>query len=183
MSEIRYAFRTLIKSPRCATLYRPSPGTAGSTQLVSSRVPLRTLRKRPGPTLVVVVTLGVAIASVTLIYSAIDLVQYILPIANRDGLVYVTSTDTRIIQQGSGGRSVVMRVPTSIPDLADWSTRNTTFDALAGFSMGSANLTRVDIPMRVSAIRMTANLPGLWGLRPDLGRSFRPGPTGSSRGT
>ena len=52
---------------------------------------------------------------------------------------------------------------------------DTTFDALAGFSMGSANLTGVDIPMRVSAIRMTANLPGLWGLRPDLGRSFRPG--------
>ena len=139
------------------------------------RYALRTLRKRPGPTLVVIVTLGVAIASVTLIYSAIDLVRNILPIANRDGLVYVTSTDTRTLQQGSGGRSVVMRVPSSIPDLADWSTRNTTFDALAGFSMGSANLTGVDIPMRVSAIRMTANLPGLWGFTPALGRSFRPG--------
>ena len=64
------------------------------------RYALRTLRKRPGPTLVVIVTLGVAIASVTLIYSAIDLVRNNLPIANRDGLVYVTSTDTRIIQRG-----------------------------------------------------------------------------------
>jgi putative ABC transport system permease protein len=141
----------------------------------SFRHAFRTLKKQPGPTMVVVLTLSLAIGASTVLYSAIDLVQHFLPIPKPDGLVYVSSTDTRVLQQGSAGRSVVLRTPASVPDLADWSSRNSTFEALAGFSIGSANLTGVDIPMRVQAIRMTANLTDLWGLTAEIGRSFRAG--------
>ena len=142
---------------------------------------LRTLITHPGPTMVVVVALAVAIAATTVIYSAIDVVWHFIPAVNRD-LDYAASTDTRATQPGADGESVVLRTPVSVPDLADWSARTSTFDELAGFAMGSANLTGVDVPMRVSAIRATANLVRLWGFTPAPGRGFRPeeGQTGAN---
>jgi hypothetical protein len=53
------------------------------------RYALRSLIKRPGPTLVVVATLGVAIASATVIYSVVDVVWHFIPAVNQDRLVYV----------------------------------------------------------------------------------------------
>ena len=136
------------------------------------RQAFRTLVKQPGPTMVVVLTLAIAIAASTVIYSAIEVVWHFIPAINRD-LVYAAATDTRAGQPGSNGRSVVMRTQVSIPDLADWSARNATFEQLAGFSIGSVNLTGTEIPLRVTAIRATPNLPELWGFTPTLGRSFR----------
>jgi len=137
------------------------------------RVAVRTLRKHPGSTIVVVLTLAVAIGATTAIYSAIDAVQHFIPIVKRDGLVYATSTDSRVIQTAAGARSAVMRTPVSIPDLADWTARSSTFEEFAGFAMSAANLTGISLPMRVSVIRVTTNLGDLWGFTPALGRGFR----------
>ena len=133
---------------------------------------LRTLTSRPGATTIVVLTIAVAIAATTVIYSAIDLVWRFIPIANRS-LVYVASTDTRVVQAQGTTQSVVFRSRVSIPDLADWSARSSTFEQFAAFDLGSVNLTGVDVPMRVSSVRVTANLVGLWGFTPVLGRPFR----------
>ena len=137
------------------------------------RYALRRLIKRPGPTLVVVATLGVAIASATVIYSVVDVVWHFIPAVNQDRLVYVASTDTRVVQAEGGSRSVVLRTPASIPDFGDWRARSSTFEQLTGFSLGSANLTGLEVPLRVTKIEVTANLPDVWGLRPVLGRAFR----------
>jgi len=137
------------------------------------RYAVRSLVKRPGPTLVVVATLGVAIASATVIYSVVDVVRHFIPAVNQDRLVYVASTDTRVVQAEGGSRSVVLRTPASIPDLADWRARSSTFEQLTGFRLGSANLTGIDVPLRVTTIEVTANLPDVWGLTPLLGRAFR----------
>ena len=137
------------------------------------RYALRSLIKRPGPTLVVVATLGVAIASATVIYSVVDVVRHFIPAVNQDRLVYVASTDTRVVQAEGERRSVVLRTPASLPDFADWRARSSTFEQLTGFSLGSANLTGLDVPLRVTRIEVTANLPEVWGLRPVLGRVFR----------
>ena len=75
------------------------------------RYAFHALTKQPGPTLVVVLTLAVAIAASTVLYSAIDLVQHFLPVVNRDGLVYAASTDMRAGPPGSGRGSVVFRSP------------------------------------------------------------------------
>ena len=48
------------------------------------RFALRTLRKNPGPTAVMVSTLGVAVAAATIVYSTIDIVVHLLPIADRE---------------------------------------------------------------------------------------------------
>jgi hypothetical protein len=58
----------------------------------------RTLIKNGGATIIVVLTIAVAIAATTVIYSAIDLVWGFIPILNRDRLAYVASTDTRVVQ-------------------------------------------------------------------------------------
>jgi predicted permease len=136
------------------------------------RYALRTLIKTPGPTLVMVMTLGVAVGAATVIYGVIDLVWHFLPAPNQTRLVYAASTDTRIVQAEGAARSLVLRTPASVPDLADWSARSTTFEGLAGFRMGSASLSGANLPERVTNIGMTANLPELWGLAPALGRTF-----------
>jgi predicted permease len=121
-----------------------------------------------------VLTLAVGIGATTIIYSTIDVVQHVIPAVNRSRLVYIASTDTRVIQQGPSGQSVVLRTWASVPDLADWTARSTTIDQFGGFAFGSANLTGVDVPMRVSAIRITVNLGELWGIGPAVGRGFLP---------
>jgi predicted permease len=135
--------------------------------------------------MVVVLTLAVAIAATAVIYSAIDTVWHFIPIVKRGGLVYVATTDTRAVGSDAGGRSVVYSTPSSVPDLADWSARSSAFEEFAGFEMDTANLTGIDVPIRVSALRVTANLPALWGFTPTLGRTFRPeeGQAGATRAT
>ena len=137
------------------------------------RYALRTLIKAPGPTLVMMLTLGVAVGAATVIYSVIDLVWHFLPAQNQTRLVYATSTETRVVQAEGSERRVVLRSPVSVPDLADWVTRSTTFEQLAGFRLGAAALTGVEVPLRITAIGVTANLPDLWGFTPALGRAFR----------
>jgi len=137
------------------------------------RYALRSLVKRPGPTLVVVATLGVAIASATVIYSVIDMVWHLLPAVRQDRLVYIASTGDRVVKIDGESRSVVVRMPASIPDLVDWRARATSFEQLTGFTLGSATLSGVEVPLRVTAMGVTANLPDVWGLTPTLGRAFR----------
>jgi putative ABC transport system permease protein len=134
---------------------------------------VRTLIKNRGATLIVVLTLAVAIAATTVIYGAIDLVWGFVPIVNRDRLAYITETDTRVVRAEGAATSVVLRTPVSMPDLADWSARASSFEQLVAFEMGSVNLTGVDIPMRVSSVRVTWNLIDVWGFTPVVGRSFR----------
>jgi len=140
----------------------------------SFRRALRTLTNNRGATTVVVLTIAVAIAATTVIYSVMDLVWGFIPIANRDGLVYVAATDTRVVQAQGGTGSVVLRTRASMPDLADWSARSSTIQEFGGFEMGSVNLTGIAVPIRISSVRVTANLVGLWGFTTVLGRPFRP---------
>jgi predicted permease len=138
-----------------------------------TRYALRTLTKRPGPALVVIATLGVAIAAATVIYSVVDVVWRFIPAVNQERLVYIASTETRVVKTEGTARSVVLRTPSSLPDFADWRARSSTFEQLTGFSLGSANLTGLAVPLRVTRIEMTANLPDVWGLKPLFGRAFR----------
>jgi putative ABC transport system permease protein len=133
---------------------------------------VRMLSKQPAATAVVLTTIAVAIAVTTVIYSVIDLVWRFIPVVNRAGIVYVTSTDTRVLQAQGTAQSVVMRTRVSAPDLADYVARSSSFAELAGLEMGSVTLTGVDTPLRASSMRVTPNLVELWGLTPILGRSF-----------
>ena len=144
-----------------------------ASEVSGIRYALRGLTKRPGPTVVIVMTLGVAMASATVIYSVIDMVWHLLPAVRQDRLVYIASTGAQVVKFGGESRAVVVRMPASIPDLADWRARASSFEGLTGFRLGSATLSGVDVPLRVTAIGVTTNLPDVWGLTPTLGRGFR----------
>ena len=129
------------------------------------RFALRAFVRTPATTVVVVVTLAVAIAAGTVIVSTIDAVVHLIPGSGHDREVFVATTDARPSQTWRNG--------VSIPDLIDWSERATTIQEFAGFTFGSANLTAVDVPLRVETVRMTTNLLSVWGISPTLGRTFR----------
>src|SRR5262245_48350485 len=74
---------------------------------------LRGHRRTPATVTDVVLSLGIAIAGGTVIYSAIDTaLGLVLPFRERDRLVYVASTNP---QRGQA------RMGVSVPDFIDWS--------------------------------------------------------------
>ena len=64
------------------------------------------------------------------------------------------------------------RTGVSIPDLVDWTESANTFEEFAAFTFQSAILTGMDTPARISTARVTHNLLNVWGIVPQLGRSF-----------
>lgn len=132
----------------------------------SLRSILRGQRRTPATAIVVVLSLAIAIAGGTVIYSAIDTVVRLVPAREQGRLVYVASTSP---QRGQ------TRMGVSIPDFVDWSRQGTSFEALTAFTFGTVTLTGLDTPIRVSAVRASANLPSVWGFTPIVGRAFRSG--------
>jgi putative ABC transport system permease protein len=138
------------------------------------RLALRGMIRSPGPTAVVVLTLGVAIGATTIVYSTIDVVWHMIPAADTDRLVFVASTDPRPSQSQSGMSGGLALTGTSVPDLVDWTGQSTTIEQFGAFRHGSATLTGLDAPLRVSIVHATANLPSMWGFGAVLGRGFTP---------
>jgi putative ABC transport system permease protein len=132
----------------------------------SLRSILRGQRNTPATAIVVVLSLAIAIAGGTVIYSAIDTVLRLVPASEQNRLVYVASTDP---QRGQA------RMGVSIPDFVDWSGQGTSFEALTAFTFDTVTVIGLDSPMRVSAVRASANLPAVWGFTPIVGRTFRSG--------
>ncbi|HUE87474.1 MAG TPA: ABC transporter permease [Vicinamibacterales bacterium] len=136
----------------------------GITISQSLRYALRALRRNSTTTVLVVLSLAIAIAASAVVYSAIETVLRLIPANERGRLVYLASTNAQ---------RRPARVGVSIPDFIDWSAQNTTFEALTAFTFDTFNLTGLEIPVRVSAARVSANLPSVWGFDPVPGRTFR----------
>jgi predicted permease len=137
------------------------------------RLAWRALLRNPASTLVIVLTLAIAIGVSTIIASTVDSVWHALPVTDTGRLVFVSSTDPRPGEARAGMARDVAITGTSIPDLADWIARSTTLEAFAGFQYATATLTGLDAPERASLVRATANLPALWGIRASVGRGFQ----------
>ncbi len=137
------------------------------------RYALRTLVKSPGSSLIVTVTLAIAIGATTIIASTIDGVWHAIPAADTERLVFVASTDPRPSQAQSGMSGNLAMTGTSVPDLVDWMAQSTTVEQFGAFRYGTATLTGRDAPARVSLVRTTADMFSLWGNAPSLGRLFR----------
>jgi predicted permease len=137
------------------------------------RYALRTLVKSPGPSLIVTITLAIAIGATTIIASTIDGVWHAIPAADTERLVFVASTDPRPSQAQSGMSGNVAMTGTSVPDLVDWAAQSTTVEQFGAFRYGTATLTGHGAPARISLVRTTAEMFSLWGIAPSLGRVFR----------
>src|SRR5690242_4120741 len=141
-------------------------GTRLLTDLTrDARYAVRTLRKSPGFTTVVVLTLALAIGANTAIFSVVNgVILRALPYAHDDRLVMVWEVD-----RFSG----TTRENSSVPDYFDFRARNHVFTDVAAFAEQPLTLTRAGAePQHVVAGEATRNLLPLLGVTPIAGRGF-----------
>jgi len=130
------------------------------------RFALRNLRKRPGFTLIVALTLTLGIGANTAIFSVAHAVLLApLPYHEPDRLVALWAKNDKknLTQQ-----------PVSYPNFKDWKERNQVFEQLAGARGESFSLTDRSEPERVSGLRVSVNILSLLGAKPAMGRDFLP---------
>ena len=138
---------------------------------------LRTLRRNPGFTGVVVLTLALGIGASTAIFSVVNAVLLRpLPYQNPERLVTLWETKPRSVIPWTPvpgrlrGDSVLLGV--SFPDLVDWKKLNDSFLKLAALAYQEFVLTGPEGPERVEGFRVEPELLQLLGLEPLLGRRF-----------
>jgi putative ABC transport system permease protein len=128
------------------------------------RYGLRTLRKSPGFTVVVVLTLALGIGANTAIFSVVDAVLLRpLPYAGSDRLVQVVEHDQN---RGIDFDWV------SFPNFHDWAERNQVFEGMAAYKFHMFNLTNVSQPQVLFGTKVSANLLPTLGAEPIVGRNF-----------
>ena len=130
------------------------------------RYAARTLRKSPGFTIVAALTLALGIGANTAIFSVVDaVILRPLPYPEPARLVELW---------GNVKRAKVERRGASFPDYVDWRAQSRSFEAMAAFDSGTMTLTGVDEPERIHAEFVSQPYFDLLGMRPALGRTFRP---------
>jgi len=130
------------------------------------RYAVRSLRKRPGFSLVVIFTLALGIGANTAIFSVVHAVLLSpLPYREPEKLVVLWAKNTKLS---------LTQQPVSYPNIVDWQAQNQVFEHLAAVRGESFSLTDRDEPERVSGLRVSANVLSLLGVKPALGRDFLP---------
>lgn len=125
------------------------------------RYAFRMIRKNPGFTAIVVVTLALGIGANTATFS---MVQAALSISIPDpDRVVVVHTDN--VKRG------MRNLPASVPDFWDWRDSGL-FSNVGAFTNEGVNVRQGDRVERVNAVFVTAGFFDVAGLRPRLGRAF-----------
>jgi putative ABC transport system permease protein len=146
--------------------YRDARGVRPLEELVLDvRYGLRTLRKAPTFTLVVLLTLTLGIGANTAIFSVVrGVLLRALPYANVDRLALLWETDRTSGTTSEGA---------SIPDYFDFVSRARTFSSLAAFRSQPLNYVPAEgTPERLHAALVTGNFLSVLGVPTTLGRGF-----------
>jgi putative ABC transport system permease protein len=130
------------------------------------RYSIRMLAKRPGFTLVTMLTLALGIGANTAIFSVINTVM-LSPLPYKDPARLVT------IWEESPQRNM-FQIPVSFANFTDWKDQNTVFEDLAAYSFSGFTLTGAGEPARLFGVRATASLFPLLGAQAARGRTFLP---------
>ena len=124
----------------------------------------RMLVKKPGFTLVAIITLALGIGANTAIFSVVNAVLLRpLPFSKPEQLAMINTTN---LARG------ITNFGTSMPDYRAWRDRNQTFEKMAAFSTTSFNISGTTEPERVSGAQVSTDLFGLLGVAPVSGRAF-----------
>ena len=129
------------------------------------RYTARTLAKSAAISLTAIVTLAIGIGAATAIFSMVNgvLVQR-LPMANGDRLVHLRQPSTRSSDEGLSALEVTdLRRDTHV------------FSAVAEYHTLSFQLYKLGDPIRVTTGIVSDNFFDMLGVKPMLGRTFRPG--------
>ncbi|MGH9852713.1 MAG: ABC transporter permease [Blastocatellia bacterium] len=137
------------------------------------RYSARMLVKKPGFTLIAVITLALGIGANTAIFSVVHtLLLRPLPFPEPDRLVVLAGK----------GKETLLGGTVAYPDYEDWRARAQSFEDMACFLNTGLNLTGVDPPVAAPSRRVSWNFFPMLGVKPQLGRLFsdqddRPGAT------
>ncbi len=124
----------------------------------------RMLAKRPGFTLVAIITLALGIGANTAIFSVVNAVLLRpLPFPQSERLAMVNTTN---LARG------FTNFGTSMPDFRAWRERNHTFEKMAAFNTTSFNISGTAEPERVTGAQVSADLFDVLGVSPVRGRAF-----------
>lgn len=136
------------------------------TLLKDIRYGVRGLIKRPDFTLIALITLALGIGANTAIFSVINAVL-LRPLQFKDPEQLV------IVWEDASYAGFPRNTPAPA-NFIDWKTQNQSFSDMAASAEVSFNITGDGEPERVTAFAITANFFPLFGVQPQLGRSFLP---------
>ncbi len=126
------------------------------------RVALRQLRKVPGFTLTVVVTLALGIGATTAVFSLIEgILLRPLPFSDPERLVVLGDHI---------GNSLGMTV--TARDIGEYSNATSAFSSMGGFFNSAYELSGGESPQEIAGARLTASVFTTLGVQPQLGRVF-----------
>ena len=136
------------------------------------RYAVRALGRTPGFTVIIVLTLALAIGANSAIFSVIQgVLLRPLPYAQPDRIVRIFfNSDT------------YPKFPLNPYDLRDFRTRNRSFDCVAGIVRADAQLSGAGEPVMLHAFRVTAGYFRVLGFRPSIGREFGTGDETAAQG-
>ena len=128
----------------------------------------RTMRSRPGVSVVVIISIGLAIGANTAAFSVVNAFLW------RSWGSAATDEVVRVREDyAQPGQPPDVRGFT-MANFGAWQRANTVFDAMAAGTGTSATLIVGDRPERVAAGVVTANFFDVLGIRPAIGRTFTP---------
>jgi len=128
---------------------------------------LRSLRRSPGFSLIVILVLALGIGANSAIFSVIEAVLLKpLPYRDPDRLVVLWERNP------SMSSPFKERIPVAYVNFTEWIRRNTEFEVIGGFETTNFNLSGVNEPERIDAARASANIFAVLGVQPRLGTSF-----------
>jgi putative ABC transport system permease protein len=131
------------------------------------RFGLRMLVKTPVVSIIAALSLALGITGATAMFAlASGFFLEPLPFGDQDGLA--------MVQQLQHGEAVEMASGVSMPNFRDLQEASTVFTGLTAFTVGSVNLTGLDQPEQIQLATGTPNLFEILGIRPWMGRGFRP---------
>jgi putative ABC transport system permease protein len=125
---------------------------------------LRLLWKRPGFTIVAVLTLALGIGANTAIFSVVNAVL-LAPLPYEEPERLVVLWERQVITNEN-------QQPVALPNYEDWKEQNQVFEQLALTRIVTFNLTRDAETERVMGARVSTNLYSLLRIKPVLGRAF-----------
>src|SRR3977135_4074276 len=124
----------------------------------------RSLLKRPGLTIVAVITLAIGIGANSAIFSTINaLLLKPLPFPDPERIVALWE---KVPSRG------VERNELAVANYLDWNAQNKSFEHLGMYRWWSTNLTGSESPERVQGFLVTPNFLDIVGVKPMLGRGF-----------
>ena len=130
------------------------------------RYAFRTLRKNPGFTAVVLLTLALGIGANAAMFSVVNAVV-LRPLPYRDAAQLV-------VVWGNLHRPGVTEIPASAGEFVDYRERSQVFEQIAAYDTLDFNLTGAGDPERIDGAIVSPSLFPLLGVAPELGRTFLP---------